>query len=72
MLYSDPGKRHQHSRGFRGRLVELQYAEWLESQNHSILGMEAIRQGFDIEARSPDGVTTSYEVNFVGLEHRDF
>ena len=72
MLDPDPGERHRLSRTFRGRLIGLQYAEWLEGQNHSILGMEAVRQGPDIEARSPDGVTTSYEVKFFGMEDADF
>lgn len=72
MLDRNPEDRHRLSRTFRGRLIELQYAEWLESQSHSILGMEAIREGPDIEARSPDGVTISYEVKFFGLEDADF
>lgn len=72
MLNPDPGERHRLSRTFRGRLIELQYAQLLENQNHAIVGLEAIRQGSDIEARSPNGVTTSYEVKFVGMEDADF
>ena len=72
MFNTDAGERHRLSRTFRGRLIELQYAESLERQNHSILGMEAIRPGPDIEARSPNGATTSYEVKFIGMEDADF
>lgn len=32
MFYRDPIERHQKFRIFMGRLVELQFAEWLESQ----------------------------------------
>jgi hypothetical protein len=34
--------------------------------------MEAIRPGTDIEAQSPEGVVTSYEVKFFGMEDADF
>lgn len=72
MLNPDPGERNRLSRMFRGRLIELQYAAWLEDDDHSITGLEAIRHGPDIEARSPDGVDTSYEVKFIGMEDTDF
>ena len=72
MLDPDPSERHRLSRIFRGRLIELQYAAWLEFQNHLVLGLEALRQGPDIEAQSPDGVITAYEVKFFGMEDTDF
>jgi hypothetical protein len=72
MLDPDPGERHRLSRIFRGRLIELQYAEWLEAQNYSMTGMEAIRRGPDIEARSKVGEASSYEVKFFGMEDGDF
>jgi hypothetical protein len=65
-------ERHRLSKIFRGRLVELQYAAWLESQGHAITGLEALRVGPDIEARSPDGAQTAYEIKFFGMEATDF
>ena len=41
MFDSNPVERHRLSRIFRGRLVELQFASWLESQSHTIVGLEA-------------------------------
>ncbi len=35
MFYQDPTERHQKFRMFMGRLVELQFAEWLESKGAS-------------------------------------
>ena len=50
MLYPDPIERHQKSRMFLGRLVELQCAEWLELQGWTVSGLEALREGPDIDA----------------------
>ncbi|MDX2181250.1 MAG: hypothetical protein SFV18_16765 [Bryobacteraceae bacterium] len=72
MLNAYPTERNRLSRIFRGRLVELQYAKWLEDQNHSVPGMEATGSGSDIRTRSPEGVETSYEVKFIGMEDSDF
>lgn len=47
---TSPVHRYLKSRIFRGRLTELQCAEWLEAQGWVIEGLEALRQGPDIEA----------------------
>lgn len=72
MLDDDPLKRNKLSREFRGRLVELQFAVWLESQSHKIVGLEATRVGPDIETLSPEGAANTFEVKFIGLEDEDF
>lgn len=72
MLDADPIERHRLSRIFRGRLIELQFASWLESQSHTIVGLEAIREGPDIETLSESGQVSAFEVKFFGMEDRDF
>ena len=72
MFYSDPIKRHKKYRMFRGKLVELQFAEWLESNGYRVCGMEAVREGPDIEAQSDDGRCTAFEVKFIGTQDDDF
>lgn len=72
MLHSDPIDRHQKFRMFAGRLVELQFAEWLELQGWTISGLEALREGPDVEAYASDGRTTAFEVKFIGAEDDDF
>jgi len=72
MLYSDPIERHRKFRMFAGRLVELQFAEWLELQSWTLCGLEALREGPDIEAYASDGRTAAFEVKFIGTEDDDF
>lgn len=72
MLYLDPIERHQKARMFSGRLVELQFAEWLESQGWTVSSLEALREGPDIEAYATDSGTTAFEVKFIGTENDDF
>jgi len=72
MQYADPIERHRKSRIFRGRLSELQCAEWLETQGRIIRGLEALGGGPDIETTSSEGTTTAFEVKFIGSEDDDF
>jgi len=72
MFYEDPLERHQKSRIFAGLVVELQFAEWLETLGWTIVGLEAFREGADIEARTVSGVDTVFEVKAVGTEDQDF
>ena len=46
----EPLERHRKWRIFHGHLVELQLAAWLEEQSYAITGLEALREGPDIEA----------------------
>ena len=72
MLYADPAERHQKFRIFSGRLVELQFAEWLELQGWTVSGLEALREGPDVEAYAKDGRAAAFEVKFIGTENDDF
>lgn len=72
MRYPNPLERHRKFRSFFGRLVELQCAEWLESQGWTISGLEALREGPDIEAHILGGQVTAFEVKFIGADDDDF
>jgi hypothetical protein len=72
MHYSDPIARHRNFRIFSGRLTELQCAEWLEVQGWSISGLEALRDGPDIEGSASGSVVTAFEVKCIGTEDSDF
>jgi hypothetical protein len=73
MLYSDPLERHRKYRMFAGRIAELQFAEWLETtQDWTIVGLEALREGPDIEAKSTAGAITAFEVKSIGTQDDDF
>ena len=72
MLARDAVERNRLSRVFLGRLVELQFAVWLEDRSHSVVGLEATREGPDIETLSPGGVANTFEVKFIGVENGDF
>lgn len=72
MLYEDPVKRNCLSRTFMGRLIELQFAWWLESRSHKIVGMEATREGPDIETLSEPQGATAFEVKFLGVVEEDY
>ena len=72
MHHLDALERHRRSRRFNGRIAELQCAEWLETGGWTILGLEALRQGSDIEAKSDSGMMTAFEAKFIGSQDYDF
>jgi hypothetical protein len=72
ILEDETLERHRKWRIFQGRLAELQCASWLEEQSYTILGLEALREGPDIEAISRCGVQSAFEVKFIGSEDTDF
>jgi hypothetical protein len=72
MFNADPVERHRRFRSFFGKLAEIQCAEWLESQGWTISGLEALRQGPDIEAYTGNHRPTAFEVKFFGTENDDF
>jgi hypothetical protein len=48
MLNSDPHMRNRSSNTLNGRIVELQFAEWIETaRDWPIVGLEALREGAD-------------------------
>lgn len=72
MHHPNPLERHRRSRRFNGRIAKLQCAEWLETSGWTILGLEALRQGSDIEAKSESGIVTAFEIKFIGSQDYDF
>lgn len=72
MLNDDEIERNRRSKMFRSRLVELQFASWLEAEDWTILGLEALGGSSDIKACSPEGRRTSFEMKFIGLEDKSF
>src|SRR5262249_40961165 len=72
MRYEDPAKQHKKCRAFHGLLVELQFAEWLESQGWRISGLAALGHKSDIEASATNGRATAFEVKSIGIEDADF
>ncbi len=71
MFHADPATRNRLCRTFRGRVIELQVAAWLEDHGHLIVGMEATRQGPDIETTASE-VQTAFEVKSFGQADKDF
>lgn len=72
MHYAGATERHQKSRMFRGRLVELQFAEWLSKSGYRVVGLEALGGESDISARTASGAPATFEVKFIGTEDDDF
>lgn len=72
MNYDDSMERPHKSRMFTGRVVELQFAEWLEEQGWTISGLEAFREGPDIEAVTERREPTAFEVKFIGQQDTCF
>lgn len=66
MYHLDALERHRRSKFFNGRIAELQCAEWLETRGWTVVGLEALRQGSDIEGNSDSGMMTAFEVKFIG------
>ena len=71
MLSDDPLERHAESRGYMGRIVELQCATWLESQGWNVTGLEALRSGPDIEACRGNR-DVAFEVKAIGASNEAF
>jgi hypothetical protein len=72
MYYDDPLERHHKCKIFRGRIAELQCAAWLETLNWAVTDLEALREGPDIVATSPELRDVAVEVKFIGTEDDDF
>jgi hypothetical protein len=72
MYHLDALERHRRSRLFNGRIAELQCTEWLETRGWTVVSLEALRQGPDIEAKLDSAMTTAFEVKFIGSQDYDF
>src|SRR5215831_8515749 len=63
MLNSDPHMRNRSSNTLNGRIVELQFSEWIETaRDWPIVGLEALREGADVEVQDESGIATAFEV----------
>jgi Holliday junction resolvase-like predicted endonuclease len=65
-------RRHQRSREYYGKIIELFIANWLEKQGWKILNLEATCGKADIEASSPDNIPHDIEVKYIGQEDYKF
>jgi hypothetical protein len=72
MYHPNAIERHHRSRRHSGRIAELQCAEWLETRGWTVAGLEALRPGPDIEAKSELGIITAFELKFIGSQDIDF
>jgi hypothetical protein len=64
--------RHQKSKGYLGKIIELQVAEWLEEEGWIISGLEALCNESDIEAISPNGIDCAFEIKYLGQDDEEF
>jgi hypothetical protein len=78
LVKSTEVERHQKSRGFLGKVVELHVAAWLEQRAWRVVNLAALGGQFDIEATPPEQVDGApaapipIEVKFIGTEDPDF
>lgn len=72
MKEEDPIERNNKSKVYFGSFVELQCAEWLESQGWTISGLTAFGAKSDIIAYTDGEAKTAFEVKFIGREGEDF
>ncbi len=73
MLNTDPQLRNRLSGLFSARIVELQFAEWIEAtRGMAIVSLEATRPGPDIEARDASGAAVAFELKAIGIPYDDF
>jgi hypothetical protein len=73
MLNSDPFMRNQSSNTLAGRIIELQFAEGIETmRGWPIVGLEALREGSDVEVQDDSGIATSFEVKAIGTWRDEF
>lgn len=64
--------KYKTSRIFKGRLAELRFASWLQQSGWQISSLEAYGGEFDVEAKSPEGAQTSFEVKYLATEEYRF
>ena len=65
-------ERYKISRMFQGRLAELRFAMWLHQTGWKIVCLEAYGGMFDVEAQSPEGAQTVFEVKYFAKEESRF
>lgn len=71
-FYGNELSLHQKARGYRGKLTELQCAEWLEDNQYEIINLEALNGKHDIEAINSNLESCVFEVKFIGRDDNVF
>jgi hypothetical protein len=72
LFKGDEMERHRRFRQFFGKIVELQVVQWLTDLDWIVTNLEALGHSCDIAADSPDGVSFSIEVKYLGQMDDDF
>jgi hypothetical protein len=67
----DPLERHKKYRAYCGKLTELRFAEWLESQGWVATNLEAWGGPCDVTANTDDGAT-DFEIKTIGVDDVTF
>ncbi|MCH7499396.1 MAG: hypothetical protein IH886_05220 [Nitrospinae bacterium] len=67
----DPLERHTVFKIYMGKLMELEFADWLENKAYKITGLEAWGGKADISANK-DNIQYTFEVKYIGQENVDF
>jgi len=65
-------ERHRVSKGYMGKITELQCTEWLEDQGWKIVDLEALGGKVDIKATAPGGKQCAIEVKYIGQDEEVF
>lgn len=71
-LKKDLRERYKASRIFCGRLAEFRFASWLQYIGWKISSLEAYGGKYDVEAKSPEGDQTVFEVKYLATEEYRF
>lgn len=72
IIESDPTKRHERFRRFFGKLVELLVCQTITEWEWTVTGLEALGACADIIAVSPENMTNSLSVKYIGQSTYDF
>lgn len=68
VLETDPAAAHPKARMYKGKLVEIMIAAWLEDGGWTIDHLAALGGKFDIEATSPDQKSYAIEVKYIEIQ----
>jgi hypothetical protein len=68
VLETDRVAPHQKARMYKGKLVEIMIAAWLEDGGWTIDHLAALGGKFDIEATSPDQKSYAIEVKYIEIQ----
>lgn len=72
MLAELEGDRHDRSKRFHGKHLELQFARWLEDQGWNITGLEALGAANDIQSCTDSGTPCALELKYIQQQKSNF